>query len=135
MSLPKLSLSDKEFLITNIKKGDFSLISKSKLYELIEDAYKAVHMTKGGLELIKNHEPPSNKGFTFWEHPVLGNIQANMKYINLYSGVIIASVLRKVQYIERRGWKYYILDSLDDIYSNNRVEYNEIISNYLKPQL
>ena len=135
MSLPKLSLSDKEFLIRNIKKGDFSLISKSKLYELIEDGYKAVHITKGGLELFKNHEPPSNKGFTFWEHPVLGNIQANMKYINLYSGVTIASVLRKVQYIERRGWKYYILDSLDDIYSNNRVEYSEIISNYLKSQL
>jgi hypothetical protein len=133
MSLPKLSLSDKEFLITNIKKGDFSLISKSKLYELIRDAYKAVHMTKGGLDLIINEEPPSNKGFTFWEHPILGNIQANMKFINLYSGVTIASILRKVQYIERRGWKYYVLDSLNDIYSNNRVEYSEIISDYLKP--
>ena len=44
-------------------------------------------MTRLWIRLDYKSRSPSNKGFTFWGHPILGNIQANMKYINLYSGV------------------------------------------------
>jgi hypothetical protein len=87
--------------------GDFSFLNDKFSESFLADAYQAV--TAAGLwDWLRENSPPEDKGFMFWGHPKLKEIEVHMKLIDGHSGASYGWTMRNMQAIATKGWEAYV---------------------------
>lgn len=90
-------------------RGDFSFVASKWDRVMYEDAFQAVEATPGGWEFLAQQSPPADKGFMFWSHPTLSEINKNIKYGG-HSGSSHAMVMRSMEFIAKEGWTTWVAE-------------------------
>jgi hypothetical protein len=91
----------------HVAPGDFSFRNDKFSESFLDDAYKAV--TAADLwDWLRDNPPPEGKGFMFWGHPNLKEIEKHMKLIDGHSGSSYGWTMRNMQVIAEKGWDAYV---------------------------
>jgi hypothetical protein len=85
-------------------KGTFLWITDLMERSFVEDAYRALQLTPGAEEWLRTAEPPADKGFMWWDHPMVAALKANLG--EGHSGSSAAFTLRTAQEMakKKRYW-------------------------------
>ena len=98
-----------------------------RIIQEYKNFYNAIEKTPGGWEFLKNENPPNHLGYTRWRHPILDQIEINVKGINCYRDITIACYIRNMKEIAIDGWAswvdrqidYYLLLLNEELYKLN----------------
>ncbi len=91
----------------SVAPGDFSFRGDKFSESFLADAYQAV--TAAGLwDWLRDNPPPEGKGFMFWGHPNLKEIEKHMKMLDHHSGSSYGWTMRNMQVIAEKGWDTYV---------------------------
>ena len=118
IELKNAIIQNRKFFKSSENKGNFNFIPeylclKPKIIQEYEDFYNAVEKTPGGWEFLRNENPPSHLGYTRWRHPILDQIEINVRGINCYRDITIACYIREMKKIAINGWSYWVDKKLD----------------------
>jgi hypothetical protein len=94
----------------NYKPGDFSFLSDPQTASMLTHAYQAVDKLQAWPFFDK--EPPKDRGYTFWSHPMLSKI-GNELDSDGHSGASMAFAMRWMQRIRKQGWNVAVRESLE----------------------
>ncbi len=83
------------------KAGDFSWHPDATL---LADAYKAVSLAEAW-PFLRDESPPEDKGFMFWGHPTVKQIETKMEMLDAHSGASFGWTLRQMEAIAKLGWE------------------------------
>ncbi len=100
----------KQFKISaeKYKPGDFSFLSEPMTIRILSNAYNAVE--KLNAWPFFDLEPPENKGYMFWNHPMVNTI-GNELDSDGHSGASMGFTMRWMQRIRKLGWNRCILEN------------------------
>ena len=85
--------------------GDFSYDST------LQNAYNVCFSNDRYIDFLKNESPPADKGYIWWNHPILNEISDELDSDG-HSGASFACVMRAMQFIATKGWSKYLEKNL-----------------------
>jgi hypothetical protein len=95
----------------SFKKGDFSFIKDPITMRIVTNAYNAVE--KLGVWSFFDMDPPEDRGYMFWNHFVLNQLQQELDS-DEHTGASKALVMRWMQKIRRQGWDGVVQEYIEE---------------------
>lgn len=91
--------------------GNFGWVEKWER-EMLEDMYAAVTAAEAW-DFLREESPPADRGFMFWSHSRLTDIQSKMQLMDMHSGASYGCCMRVMEAIAKRGWNTYVRQTLE----------------------